>query len=299
MLVRGEEESEGTIGGGSLEYQSSERAKEMQMGKSPEILEFNLNNSHLDESRGVCGGSVKVLIEPIGQDLIKICASASELSESDTPHFLVLQLKEAEQLETKRRLVSLEELLTLLPPEIKLKSGSMSPEAHRYTSGDTQWIVYPISSGPRLHIFGAGHVGQSIADLSRKLDLETAVYDDREMLLTEERFPGVERVILPEIEDWTNLPIRSQDFVIIASREHRHDRKLLEMILKTPPAYVGLLASKRKWILMREKMAADGTPQSLLDQVHSPVGLAINAQTVPEIAISILGEVIAKYREMR
>jgi len=92
-------------------------------------------------------------------------------------------------------------------------------------------------------------------------------------------------------------PLPAEDFVLIASREHRHDRELLLGILQQPPRYIGLVSSRRKWKLLRNSLQASGLTRDILDHVHAPVGLDIAAQTVPEIAVSILSEMIQVYRK--
>ena len=188
------------------------------------------------------------------------------------------------------------DLSDMIPTEAKLKADFMQPTIRKIVAEGMYWIIYPISNSPRLHIFGAGHVGQAIAIQAGLLELDTSVYDDRKELLTAERFPEAERINFNSPGEWKEAPFSSRDFVVIASREHRHDRALLEMALKNPPAYIGLLASKRKWLLMHERLLEDGYPQETLDKVLSPVGLPINAQTVPEIAVSIIGQIIEHFR---
>lgn len=296
MLVRGEGASYGTIGGGGVEYDSVEEAKKLANTDIPQIVEFKLNSTELDDNYGVCGGSLKVLIEPLNQGLLEDLRKA--LTKFDTPgnQYLLLKIDLNSVDQLKRHIISGDDLSDHLPEEIRLEKPGINPQVQKYSQGTTHWVVYPLSEGPRLHIFGAGHVGQAIADLAANLELTVTVYDDREELLTEERFPHATLGKFDSIDDLKESPSDPKDFVVIASRGHRHDRAMLELVLQDPPAYTGLLASKRKWILMRERMEADGFSPHILDRVHSPVGLDINAQTVPEIAVSILGEIIAEYR---
>lgn len=296
MVVSRTGASYGTIGGGGVEYDSVEEAKKLANTDIPKIVKFKLNSTELDENYGVCGGSLKVLIEPLNHGLWTDLKQASAQYDTPGDQYLVLKidLNSPDQLE--RQIIAGDELGHHLPEKIRLEKPGINPQVQNYSQGTTNWLVYPLSEGPRLHIFGAGHVGQAIADLASNLELTVTVYDDREELLTEERFPHATRSGFDSIDDWKESPSDSKDFVVIASRGHRHDRTLLELVLQDPPAYTGLLASKRKWILMRQRMEADGFSPHILDRVHSPVGLDINAQTVPEIAVSILGEIIAEYR---
>jgi xanthine dehydrogenase accessory factor len=149
---------------------------------------------------------------------------------------------------------------------------------------------------PRLHVFGAGHVGAAVAGLAVQLGIETLVYDDRQELLTEERLPGTRPTHLIPSDPWEHPPYELGDYVVLASRSHRYDHQLLTKILQDAPNYIGVLASSRKWTLMHAALLTEGFPADLLDRVNAPVGLPINSQTVPEIAVSILAQIVSHYR---
>jgi xanthine dehydrogenase accessory factor len=83
-------------------------------------------------------------------------------------------------------------------------------------------------------------------------------------------------------------------YCIIVTRGHAHDEEALYHLAPTPASYVGLIGSKRKIKLIYEDLLARGIPQEVLARVHAPLGLAIGSQTVPEIAVSIVAELIAR-----
>ena len=77
------------------------------------------------------------------------------------------------------------------------------------------------------------------------------------------------------------------------TRGHSHDEEALYHLAPTPAGYVGMIGSKRKIKLIYEDLLAKGIPEEALSRVHAPLGLDIGSQTVPEIAVSIVAELIA------
>jgi xanthine dehydrogenase accessory factor len=77
------------------------------------------------------------------------------------------------------------------------------------------------------------------------------------------------------------------------TRGHAHDEEALYHLAKTSAGYLGMIGSKRKIRLIFEDLLARGIPRAALDRVHAPLGFAIGSQTVPEIAVSIVAELIA------
>ena len=151
-----------------------------------------------------------------------------------------------------------------------------------------------------LHIFGAGHVGTSVAKLAGFIDLDVTIYDDRTDLANSERFPDAKNIYtdpFPVIVQKT--VINPQDYVLIATRGHRNDLEMMRWLITIDFKYLGLVSSRRKWQLLIDKLKEEGVSDEQLDRVHAPVGLNINSETVPEIAVSIIAEIIQESRIKR
>lgn len=146
----------------------------------------------------------------------------------------------------------------------------------------------------RLILCGGGHVSLEVAYLAAHLEFEVVVIDDRAEFANEARFPMASQVLCaPFLEALDRLGSREDDYYVILTRGHAYDADCLAQVLKGQYAYVGMIGSKVKVAAVMERMRAQGFSQEVLDGVHSPVGLAIGAQTPAEIGISILAEVIA------
>lgn len=146
----------------------------------------------------------------------------------------------------------------------------------------------------RLILCGGGHVSLEVAYLAAHLEFELVVIDDRAEFANEERFPMAAQVICaPFLEALDGLGSRADDYYVILTRGHAYDSDCLAKILTGQYAYVGMIGSKVKVAAVMERMRALGFSQKTLNGVHSPVGLAIGAQTPAEIGISILAEIVA------
>ena len=147
----------------------------------------------------------------------------------------------------------------------------------------------------RLIVVGAGHVGQAVASLAAQADFDVWVVDDRHQYANRERFPAAQRLLVGPIEEvLASLEITPQTYALIVTRGHGHDQEALYHLAPTAAAYVGLIGSRRKIRLIFESLREAGIAEADLERVTAPVGLDIGSQTVPEIAISIVAELIAR-----
>jgi xanthine dehydrogenase accessory factor len=158
--------------------------------------------------------------------------------------------------------------------------------------GRMEVFVEAIEPSPRLWLIGAGHVARPTAALAKTVGFDVVVVDDREDLNSEERFPGC-RI---ELEDPVSLLRRTTlgdcDWVLIVTHDHGLDEKALGLCMQQQPRYVGLVASRRKAFRLVQRIAARGGSVDL-DRLYAPVGLDVGAATPEEMAVSIVGELIA------
>ena len=146
----------------------------------------------------------------------------------------------------------------------------------------------------RLVIVGAGHVGQAVASLASQADFDVWVVDDRHEYASAERFPTARRIVGPIDEVLPALEMTLNTFALIVTRGHGHDQEALQYLAPTPASYLGLIGSRRKIKLIFESLRESGIPESALERVTAPVGVEIGSQTVTEIAVSIVAELIGR-----
>jgi len=291
----------GTIGGGSMELKVTHSAREMIGKSSHAVFDFDMTGSSVEGDQGLCGGTLKVLIEPFSQALQDLYRDI-DLAQAKNPKLMLqVTIPSTHDTPINRQLITKRGDISHSDPNIfgKVQQAYDSQRSTVVLSTKQDHILlWQPFTPPTIHIFGAGHVGQSVAELAHFNDIPVAVYDDRLNLITVKRFPYAKRTVTNFPILWEFLPtIPAQDFVLIASREHKHDRELLAGLLKIKRAYVGLVSSARKWSILSGALEQDGFSKTQLEQVRAPVGLNIDAQTVPEIAVSILAEIIATYRK--
>jgi xanthine dehydrogenase accessory factor len=153
---------------------------------------------------------------------------------------------------------------------------------------------------PRVVLIGAGHVAQAVARLAARLDFRVTVVDDRPDFANRERFPDVDEIVVAELSDLArNVKVTRNCAVICMTRGHAEDLTALKFALTTPARYVGVLGSKGKRLQFREALAADGHAPAAIESLHMPVGLEIGAETVEEIAVAIVGELIKERRRTK
>lgn len=167
-------------------------------------------------------------------------------------------------------------------------------------AGEGERAVYlePVVPRERLIVFGAGHIAVPLADIARKIDFAVVVVDDRPSFANAARF-GDSATVMCEYfpSSIPRLRIAESDYVVIVTRGHRHDLECLRAVLSgTEPRYVGMIGSRRRVALAREKLLSDGVDPARLSRVCSPIGLSIGAVSPSEIAVSIVAEIIARKR---
>ena len=215
MLVRDDGSILGTIGGGCVEADVWQAAREIMESEKPRTLTFDLNQDPKYDTGLVCGGTLEVFIEPV------------------------------------------------LPPAL-------------------------------LYIFGAGHVAVNLCKTASNAGFDPIVVDDRSSYATTERFPSAREVHALEFDEAIKqLDPNENSYIVIVTRGHRDDMRVLRWAVQTPARYVGMIGSKRKVIEIFKTLQNEGMPAHLFESVRAPIGLDIGAVTPEEIAVAITAELIA------
>lgn len=165
-------------------------------------------------------------------------------------------------------------------------------------SGSLRLFMHIYRTRPRLIIYGGGHVGAALCRIAAHLDFEVVVIDDRPAFANDQVHPTADRLICDTFDRaFQLLQPRPDDFLVIVTRGHRHDRFCLEEAIKRDAAYVGMIGSRSRVRAQLTELAEAGYSEETLAAVHTPIGLTIGAVTEAEIAISILAEIIQVRRK--
>ncbi len=177
------------------------------------------------------------------------------------------------------------------------KSFKLTPQAAAEEGlacgGIVEIFIEPVGS-PTVAVFGAGHIARTLVPLLKLVGFNTKVIDDREQFTNRSNFPDAGEVIVSSFETcFEALNVTPSMYLVIVTRGHRWDQLVLSKALETSAQYVGLIGSKAKVTRISRALLKEGASPERLALVKSPVGLDIGARSPEEIAISIVGQLIA------
>ncbi|MEQ1760048.1 MAG: XdhC/CoxI family protein [Vicinamibacterales bacterium] len=173
-------------------------------------------------------------------------------------------------------------------------SDDFAEESGLICGGQMDVFIEPVEPAPDVYIFGAGHVGHSLARMAGEAGFHVHVVDDREKFANTARFAPDVDVQVADIPEWLaahTLPPTA--YAVIVTRGHRHDLDALRVLAPRHLRYVGLIGSRAKVKRVYDALLEEGLTADQLRHVHAPIGLDIGAVTPQEIAVSILAELIA------
>src|SRR6202046_4530124 len=160
--------------------------------------------------------------------------------------------------------------------------------------GQLNIFVEPVTPQPRAYIFGGGHVSKNISKSAALAGFSTVVVDDREAFANAERFPEADATYAEPYEHvFGKLPVTSSSYLVIVTRGHRDDMRVLRWAVTTDARYIAMIGSKRKTISVVHELEKEGFAREMFSKVFAPMGLEIGAETPEEIAISVVAEMIA------
>ena len=159
--------------------------------------------------------------------------------------------------------------------------------------GTLEIFVEPILPQPMLYLFGGGHVSAALARVAHSAGFAIGIVDDREAFANAERFPMATEIHSSYEEAFGKIEPNAASYLVIVTRGHKDDMRVLAWAVRTPARYIGMIGSKRKVISVFKALEKEGYAPEEFDRVHAPVGLEIGALTPEEIAVSIAAELIA------
>ncbi len=146
-----------------------------------------------------------------------------------------------------------------------------------------------------LVIVGAGHIARPLCTIGALLGYRVVVLDDRPDFATLERFPRASRLVRADFSDpFRDVPIHPGSHVLLVTRGHRYDYECLVRILAADPrpAYIGMIGSRRRVRATFARLLEEGIARGRLEEIHSPVGLDVGAETPEEIAVAVAAELV-------
>lgn len=160
--------------------------------------------------------------------------------------------------------------------------------------GERQVFIEVFAPPPMLIIVGGVHTAIPLSRLAKLLGMRVIVVDGRGRFATRERFPDADRIIVEWPDDaLPNLPINSSTYVVVLTHDPKFDIPTLAALSKMRPRYVGAMGSRETRKQHFAELRAQGVPDEFLQTVYGPIGLDLGARSPEEMAVAIMGEIIA------
>lgn len=303
LLIKADgQHSRGTLGGGCVEAAVWQEAVRALANGQPRFAAYELSDDYAGDNGMVCGGTMEVLVDVWTAADLPLAEGVAAKLAAGQPCMLLTLLADA-QLGGKALLSggrgehwqvgNIAAELGATMREGLHDGGALGLRDYAVLDLAGQLVFAENLRGQaELIIVGAGHIAQALAYIAAFVGFAVTVVDNRESFANPERFPNAQvfaddyATVLPQ------LTIGPQTYIVIVTRGHQFDEGALRMVLDTSAAYIGMIGSRRKVLLVYKRMLADGYDPAKLRRIYAPLGLAIGAETVEEIAVSIVAELI-------
>ena len=270
----------GSVGGGRGEAMVLAACREVLAGGAARVLTIDMQGLEAEGPDMVCGGTSRILLEPLG---------------GRGPYRKALAILErGERALLVKRLATAEVIREGADPE---RARAALESGHPFLDETAGLFYDPLLPPDKLLILGGGYVGRALAALAPALGFAVTVADDRDAFLGPERFPpGVATLSGGYTEAVARFPIDPSTYVVIVSRGHLCDLECVRAVLGRPYRYAGFMGSLRKVRLVLDQVRADGRDPAEVDALCAPIGFEIGAETPEELAVAIAAELIAARR---
>lgn len=302
MIIAHDGQQWGTLGGGCVENEVRQHSlMRLEPGES-RIHSYVLDHDYAWADGLICGGRMVIVSQHVvNNTLAEYCRAWVSLDSSGFGFREAIVQDSANPWQAcvgQRLLVDHTGQVLQSWPEpagnqlVSFIAESTVTTSKPLTSQGVSIIQWP--ARVQLLIVGAGHVGQAVGEMAARTGFEVVVVDDRAEFANHDRFPSAKAVHVGSFEDvLTSIEISPRTYALIVTRGHGHDQEALGLLADTPASYVGLIGSRRKIKMITEALREEGLSEAALSRVRAPIGLPIGSQSVDEIAVSVVAELIA------
>ena len=288
----------GTIGGGLIEGEALAACRAALRDGKGRILDFELTGVFAAKNEMICGGELRILIEPLLPDaghLLFFMAVQDALATGEAE--LITNISDP-AFPLRTAFIGNKQYGAPLPEETRQKLlAALGPNREAIVQAhENQVYVIEVCMPPLgMIIAGGGHVSRPTAQVAALAGFEVTVLDDRPEFSQPDRFPWAARILtVPDYQDcFLVCEPTTRTSIVIVTRGHLHDATVLSQALTTRAGYIGMIGSKRKRAEIYASLRAEGVSEEELCRVHCPIGLDIGAESPEEIAVSIVAECIA------
>jgi xanthine dehydrogenase accessory factor len=304
----------GTLGGGAVEAEAQRRAVEVCKSKQTIVLELALEGACRSDDAPICGGKMRILVDATVEKGRGSYAQAAQAVRQRRCGVLLTTVCTGAETEVAVRWIPQEAIgaEASFPGGEAIRACFEREEACHFVQAPRapggvgqepnirkESLVEPVIPMPMLLIVGGGHIGQALAQQAILVGFDVVVLDDRPEFTDPALFPEGVATRCGDIHKEVEASAIGRDtYIVIVTRGHKHDAEALEACIHAPAAYIGMIGSKRKVALMRKDFIESGLAgEEEFGRVFAPVGLDVGAVTVPEIAASIVAQLIEVRRK--
>lgn len=299
----------GSVSGGCVEGAVVEVGQRVLQAQGPQLVHFGVSDEEAWEVGLACGGEIDVFVEPLEDEHYRFMAEAAA---EEVPVATLTVIEGPDELLGRKmsaRGNRGEEVLGSIADEIEeealvaLREGILRGRSSRVTlAAEEQRIsveafIDVVPPLPVLIMVGGVHISVALQEIATTLGYRTVVVDPRRSFGSEERFPNVDQLL----QSWPQqaleeLGINTSTAVAVLTHDPKIDDPALIAALPSPAFYVGALGSQRTQEKRRRRLLEAGVSEEVLSRLHGPIGLDIGAKTPEEIALAIMGEIVAARR---
>lgn len=299
LLITADGARFGTIGGGCLEAEVTERALDVCEHRIPMCTQHSLNAELAGDYGLTCGGTADVFIEPVVPDAMLAALYAEAAAVVARGDRAVLATARTWPDGKPRKLLVTTQHRIGLDGDILLCDAIVDYEAERETPlFDDEVVVEALVGAPRVVVFGAGHVGARISEAAAFAGWRVTIVDDRADFADDQQLPWAEEVLLCDFGDVHAAVVTPADYVVICTRGHQHDALIAAQVAPVLPRFIGMLGSRRKGALTAQALRGWGVDEDAIARIVCPVGLDVGADTPAEIAVSVVAQLVATRRQV-
>jgi xanthine dehydrogenase accessory factor len=279
LAISGEGEIAGSVSGGCVEGAVVVEALDAIEAGRPEMLEYGVTDDDAFAVGLACGGTIRVLVEPVGSVMPEeVLANLVLAREGRVPVAYVTGMTARRRLEREGH-------------EARFRMDRSGFEE----DGETFVAIH--NPPLRLIVVGAVHIAQALVPMARIAGFDPVVIDPRESFASEARFPG-ETVL----DDWPDEGLRAlgldaRTALVLLTHDPKLDDPALGEALRSEVFYIGALGSTRTHAKRVARLTDAGFSEVEIARIHGPIGLDIGAAGPAEIAVSILAQMTQVLRK--
>ena len=295
----------GSVSGGCVEGAVYEAGTETLETGTAQLLSFGVADETAWDVGLACGGQIQVFVEPLSDDTYD---QVQQWLAAEQTAAVVTVVKGPGSLLGRKLYVSVDgsrrgSLDSAIDDEaVSLANDALAAgRSTRYlltsASYELEIFVDAILPSPTLVMVGGVHIAVALSAIARSVGYHTIVIDPRRAFGSAERFADVDRLIQAwPGEAFQEVVITPATAVAMLTHDPKIDDPALMTVLPSPAFYVGALGSARTHEMRRRRLLDAGMEPELVNRIHSPIGLDINATTPEEIAVAIMAEIVAARR---